>query len=73
MCILFMMLFLSVNSQKRISADKRSESQMIILNYSLQMPLSELSTIFGYNSALGIAYLNNKNTVCWYVFILLML
>ena len=62
MFILFMMLFLSVNSQKRISADKRSESQMIILNYSLQMPLSELSTIFGYNSSLGIAYLNNKNS-----------
>ncbi|MAX68080.1 MAG: hypothetical protein CMP60_00045 [Flavobacteriales bacterium] len=51
--------FLNVFSQdKKIT---NFNSKIIQSNYTFQVPINELVTDFGTNSALGLAYLNNQN------------
>ena len=51
--------FLNVFSQdKKIT---NFNSKIIQSNYTFQVPINELATDFGTNSALGLAYLNNQN------------
>ena len=51
--------FLNVFSQDKKITD--FNSKIIQSNYTLQVPINELATDFGTNSALGLAYLSNRN------------
>ena len=60
----FLLFILSLSFLNVFSQDKEIidfNSKIIQFNYTFQVPINELATNFGTNSALGIAYLNNRN------------
>jgi len=60
----FLVVVLSLSFLNVFSQDKKItdfNSKIIQFNYIFQVPINELKTDFGNNSALGLAYLSNQN------------
>ena len=60
----FLVFILSLSFLNVFSQDKEItnfNSKIIQFNYTFQVPINDLATDFGTNSALGFAYLNNRN------------